>query len=223
MSTTILNRPLYSVSDAGEILDVPPSTLRWWLEGGVRGGHHLKPVLRARPAGESLMTWAEFVEASLLRHYRKEGLSLQKMRAFIDKARRKLKVPYPLAHYRPLIENRQLVYDLQLDVDLDPRLYLVRLTEGDQLQLAPAVEQWVKQIEWEGHIPRRFLPRGERSPIRVDPEIAYGLPQIRGIRVESLAEGVLAGESERRVADLWRATVNEVRAAVSWERSLVAA
>ena len=163
-------------------------------------------------------------QASLLRHYRKEGLSLQKMRSLHREGPTQAQGSVSTRPLSPLDKkNRQLVYDLQLDVDLDPRLYLVRLTEGDQLQLAPPVEQWVKQIEWEGHIPRRFLPLSDRSPIRVDPEIAYGLPQIRGIRGESLAEGVLAGEGRRRVADLWRATVNEVRAAVSWERSLAAA
>jgi len=32
-----LNRPVYSLADAAEILRMSPGTLAWWLDGGERG------------------------------------------------------------------------------------------------------------------------------------------------------------------------------------------
>ena len=67
-----LSRPVYSLTDAAEILAVNRSTLGWWLEGGERRGRYYGPVIRAEATGETSLTWPEFVEAGLLRQYRRE-------------------------------------------------------------------------------------------------------------------------------------------------------
>ena len=59
-----------SERSARPLLNVVPSTLHYWLEGkaGRAGKVHL-PVIRQEPKGTgAAVTWAEFVEAGLLRH-----------------------------------------------------------------------------------------------------------------------------------------------------------
>ena len=74
-----LNRPVYSLADAAEILRMSPGTLAWWLDGGERGRRVYPPVIRVEPTGERSLTWGEFVEAGLLRQYRRElGVRLQR-------------------------------------------------------------------------------------------------------------------------------------------------
>lgn len=95
---SILNRELYDVTVAAEVLRVPPSTLRWWLEGSERGRRRYLPVLRPEPTGSSVMTWGEVVEAGYLAGYRK-GLRVRlwRLRELITLLREELGVPYPLA------------------------------------------------------------------------------------------------------------------------------
>jgi hypothetical protein len=62
-----------------------------------------RPVIREEPKGTGAgVTWAELVEAGLLREYRRElKVPLPELRAFIDLLRQQFDVPYPLADWRP--------------------------------------------------------------------------------------------------------------------------
>lgn len=214
-----LDRPLYSYAEAARLLDLPTATLRWWLEGGRRGEVVYPPVIRPNPTGADSVTWGEFVEAGLLRGYRKKRVPLQKMRPFIQRMRERMEMPYPLAHYRPLIDRRDLVYDLQREVHLPPEMYLVRF-EGGQTQLAPAILDFLERVEFEGGVgpALRYWPEGKDSPIAIDPKVAFGVPQIRGIRTELVAESVEAGESEDEASASWGLSPTDVRAAIAWEQ-----
>lgn len=55
-----------------------------------------KPVIRLQPRGDRAVTWAEFVEAGLLREYRRtHRVPMAELRTFIDLLREELGVPYP--------------------------------------------------------------------------------------------------------------------------------
>ncbi len=68
VSVTILDREMYTEAAAARLLRVAPSTLHWWLEGRPP---RYRPVIRVEPTGSRNVTWAEFVEAGLLRSYRR--------------------------------------------------------------------------------------------------------------------------------------------------------
>jgi uncharacterized protein (DUF433 family) len=64
---------------------------------------------------------------------------------------------------------------------------------------------------------------GKETPVVIDPEISFGVPQIRGIRTELVAESVDAGESVETAARSWALQPAEVEAALSWERTIAKA
>jgi hypothetical protein len=70
----LLEREMYAEAEAARLLSVAQSTLHYWLEGKTgRGGRVHRPVIRQEPKGAgAAVTWAEFVEAGLLRQYRRE-------------------------------------------------------------------------------------------------------------------------------------------------------
>ena len=119
MSVTILDREMYTEAAAARLLRVAPSTLHWWLEGRPP---RYRPVIRVEPTGSRNVTWAEFVEAGLLRSYRRDhDVPLKELRDFIDRLRDEFQVPYPLADRRPYVgPGRQLLIDLQGRSQLDP-------------------------------------------------------------------------------------------------------
>ena len=81
----VLEGEMFSTGEAARLLRVPDSTLRWWLEGGTRRGTVYPPVIRPKPTGSTTVAWGEFVEAGLLRQYRRiHDVPLSALRAFTD-------------------------------------------------------------------------------------------------------------------------------------------
>jgi len=132
----MLDREMYTEAAAARLLRVAPSTLHWWLEGRPP---RYRPVIRREPASSRVVTWAEFVEAGLLRSYRRDlEVPLRELREFIDRLRDEFRVPYPLADRRPYIgAGRRLLVDLQDRSHLDPEFCLVAVANGQTVLTAP--------------------------------------------------------------------------------------
>lgn len=218
--TDLLERQLYTVGEAARLLRLPSSTLRRWLEGFTAGGRFYEPVIRPQPTGSDVVTWAEFVEAGFLREYRAKRVSLQHLRPVIDQMRRQFDVRYPLAHFKPYVDtaSRQLVLGIQRAAQLEDELALLVRLPGGQLQWAAAVQAFIDKVEFDAEgIVERMRPLGSASPVVIDPEVVFGVPQVKGIRTEVIAESYAEDGSWERVAHDWHLGVEEVQAALQWE------
>ena len=69
VTAAILDREMHTEAAAARLLRVAPSTLHWRLEGRPP---RYRPVIRVEPTGSRTIARAEFVEAGLLRSYRRE-------------------------------------------------------------------------------------------------------------------------------------------------------
>ena len=135
---SVLEREMYSEAEAARLLGVAQSTLNYWLEGGTRRGRVYRPVIRPEPRGERApVTWAELIEAGLLRSYRRDrNVPMAELRVFIDRLRDRYGIPYPLADRRPFVLDRQLLHQAQDLAGLDPEFCLVAEVRG-RLVLTP--------------------------------------------------------------------------------------
>lgn len=235
---TVLERELYSVTEAAKLLTTPtrkvhPTTLRRWLEGTTRKGIEYPPVLRPEPTGSDSVMWAEFVEAGLLAQFRK-SVSLQRLRPLIEALREEFDVPYPLAHFKPMIDPRskEVILNLQQQVETPEELWLVlqsRAAQGrvegyQSLIWSPPVVAHLETVELdERGSTARMHPLGKNSPVVIDPSRSFGIPTIGGIRTEAIAELVWAGEPVTEVATDFNLTVNEIGEALRWESRAAAA
>lgn len=225
MTVAVLEREMFSEADAARHLQVAQSTLHYWLEGGVSRGKAYEPVIREAATGRRTVTWGEFVEAGLLRQYRKtHKVPMASLRAVIDQLRDRLGVPYPLAHATPFVgPGRQLLEKAQNDADLDAEFCLVAIASG-QLVLTSPADAFVTRVEWNDGIAAGWRPHAdEKSPVRMRPDVRFGLPSIEGIRSEVVWEHLEAGESVEEVAEAFDLTARQVRWANSYESGLRAA
>jgi uncharacterized protein (DUF433 family) len=216
VAVTILDREMYSETVAARLLRVAPSTLHWWLEGRPP---RYRPVIRPEPTGSRTVTWAEFVEAGLLRSYRRDQqVPLRELRDFIDRLRDKFEVPYPLADRRPYVgSGRSLMIDLQGRSQLDPDFCLVAMANGQTVLTAPG-EEFFERVEWSGDEPVSWRPTEDSaSPVRVNPLVRFGLPAVGGISTEAIAGELEGGASVEEVAEDFVLDVAAVRWAVSYE------
>ena len=220
MSIEILERPLYSVSEASRLLGIESRKLQRWLEGGSVAGRQYPPVIRIEPTGSDVVTWAEFIEAGFLREYRLRDVPLQRIRSFIDELRSKTGVKYPLAFHQPLVLSRELALTRRFPED-DARSERLVVHRGPSWQMlwAQAVSVFLDKVDFDDvdGVPLRLRPLGKQSPLAIDPDVAFGIPQVGGIRTEVIAEAYAAGEDEQAIAKSWSIGLDGVRAALRWE------
>jgi uncharacterized protein (DUF433 family) len=220
---TVLDREMYTEAGAARLLRVAPATLHYWLEGGARGAKTYKPVIRQAATGNRTVTWAEFVEAGLLRQYRRtHNVPMVELRNFIEALRQRLGVQYPLAHARPFVSGRQLVLQAQAEAHLHADFALVEVS--GQYILSPAAQEFYERVTWEGDVAARWRPdENMGSPVIIDPDVRFGAPSVGGISTEILREQARGGEDEADLAQTFGLTVAEVRWALSYEMAAEAA
>lgn len=221
---TVLEREMYSEAEAARLLRVSQSTLHYWLEGGEQRGKTYKPVIRIQPLGKRVVTWSEFVEAGLLREYRRtHGVPMAELRAFIDLLRDKFGVPFPLADRRPYVAGKNLVLEAQEFLGLDAELWLVAPVSG-QLLLTPASDAFYRRVDWDGDQAAGWRPASDpESPVRISPDMRFGKPAIKGISTEAIWEQVEDDVEIEEVAETYQLTVADVRWALAYENALHAA
>ncbi|HEY3005515.1 MAG TPA: DUF433 domain-containing protein, partial [Kribbellaceae bacterium] len=127
-------------------------------------------------------------------------------------------VPYPLAHARPWVHDRQLVLRVQRETGLDDRLAFVEYSSG-QLVLSPVAEAFFLKVDFDpdDSVASRLYPAGRTSPVVIDPQRAWGEPTVGGIRTDNIYELWLAGDDPDRIADAFELSTSQVQAALRYE------
>lgn len=224
MTVSVLNREMYTEAEAARLLGLPQGTLHYWLEGGTRRDKQYKPILRVEPQGSRTVTWSEFIEAGLVRQYRREHhVPMAELRSFIELLRDRTGSPYPLAHHKPFIYDRQLVMDAQDEAGLDADFCLVAVVR-DQLILTPAAQDFVERVVWEDDVAAGWRPHNDPgSPVRIAPDMRFGLPAISGISTEVVWEHAEAGADDEEIAEMFDLALDDVRWALAYETSSRAA
>jgi uncharacterized protein (DUF433 family) len=225
MVVSLLDREMYSEAGAARLLRVPQNTLNYWLEGGQRRGKVYRPVIRVEPRdSRAPVTWAEFIEAGLLREYRRtHGVPMAELRAFIDLIRDRYGVPYPLADRRPYVAGRELLLEAQDRAGLDPDFCLVATVRG-QLVLTSVADSFVRRVTWDEDVAAAWRPHDDpQSPVRIKPDTRFGRPAVNGVSTEVLWEHSEAGETAGEIAEEFELPVGDVHWALAYETSARAA
>ncbi len=224
MTATVLDREVYSVGEAARLLRVAPSTLYYWLEGeGGRGKRH-EPIIREMRKGRgAAVTWAEFIEAGLLREYRTKQVQMSTLRRFIDLLRSEFGVPYPLADRRPFIDKgrgRGLMWDAQVSAQVPADHALVALAD-DQYVLTAASQSFLDRVDWDGDNPAGYRPHDDpASHVRCLPTVRFGRPSVQGISTEAIWEQHRAGLDIDELVDTYGISEDDVLSALAYMRSI---
>ncbi len=224
---SILERPVYGISEAAGLLGLRPDRARAWVDGYERRGFFYAPVIREERTGDDVLTWGEFVELGYLREYRRKGVPLQRLRPVIDELRLEFNTPYPLATAKPYLYGKELVLKLQEKNEI-PRAIAIVVASGQTIAFADEANRFLKKVEFDppgdGDV-RRLYPAGTASPVVIDPLLRFGRPTVQGVATERLWELFDAGESVATIADGYELADELVRSAVAYEeqqRSLAA-
>ena len=218
MSVSVLDRPVYGMAQVDRLLGLPRGTAQRWIDGYTRTGRRYPPVVRDETTGDELVTWGEFVETRLLSLYRDKGVPMLRMRPAVERMREEFGVPYPLAHFRPLVGGRELLLEIQDRIGLERQLRLVVARSG-QAVLTPPAEEFLETVEGpedpEGVV-EALRPLGRASPVVIDPLRQFGEPVVRSVPVDAIVEEFRAGDDPGVIAEGYELPLDHVLAAIRY-------
>lgn len=217
---SLLDQDMYSMGQADRLLGVSHGTARRWIDGYERQGKRHNPLVRAESTGSEDVTWGEFVEARLISEYRRQGITIFKMRPAIMALKDKFNTEYPLAVSQPFLsaEGCELVMEVQQETNLQPALRLV-VRNGQIITPSLEVRRFQEAADYNndsgddmGVVQRLRLAEN----IVLDPEYAAGEPTIRRrrLRVATIAEAIATGSEPAEVAEMWGIELEVVKDAV---------
>ena len=209
-TVSLLDRDVYGMGQVDRLLGLSRGTAGRWIDGYERRGRHYHPLVRPVPTGSETVTWGEFVEARLISEYRRQGVSVFRMRPAIMALRDEFGTDYPLAAAQPFLstEGRELVLRVQQETNLRPSLRFV-VRSGQLVVPSLEVRRFQQAADYDHAMVRR-LRMAEN--VVIDPEYASGEPTITGrrLRVATVVESIAAGEPREAVAEMWAITPRAV-------------
>jgi uncharacterized protein (DUF433 family) len=219
------NSAAYTLNEAARYLRLPAATLRSWVLGRrypiAEGSGEFSPLIRPASQRPPLLSFANLIEAHVLRSLRTEhGVPVKALRGALAYAEKALG-----------IERLLLRPELRADagrIFLDRYGELIELSASGQLAMRRLFEEHLKRVEWDSFkFPVRLYPflsaaapSGE-CPIVIDPRIAFGRPVVvrKAISTSAIAERVDAGETVDDIAADYDLGRSEIEQAVVYERA----
>ena len=225
--------PMYTTAMAGRLVGLSKYRVRRWLQGydytysagpsGETRIGHKEPVIRRDNIDESsYASFLDLIDLLFVKRFLDHEISLQRLRKALHEADELLD-----GHHfaqRSFFTDGKNIY-LQVKDNADA---LLELLSGGQWVIASIIKQLADQIEFDKPtgFAERWYPLGPDGLIVLDPRISFGKPTIvgRGIATANIYDFFLGeGENIGRVCSWLNLESQEVEAAISFERYLVAA
>jgi uncharacterized protein (DUF433 family) len=208
-----LTAPAYQVGEAAKYARTSPQTIGNWqrIRGNRRG------VITTRPARAAL-SYLQLIEVGVVAAMRKSGLKLPKIRESRDYLCEQFGTVFPFAHYRFKTDGKALFMDYDQIVKGD-KDKLLALNENGQLAWNEILSGLLQEFEYDPEIGTvlRWHVDGVDSPVRLDPRIAFGAPQVNGVPTWVLRERWNSGEGLSDIASDYELPPHLVSSALRFE------
>lgn len=216
---SMLARPVYRYAEVDRLLRLTPGTAKRWIDGYERAGRVYDPVVRQERTDSLWVTWGEFVETRLLSEFR-SSVPMIKLRPVVEWLRARVDHDYPLAYARPFLvpEGKELLVAAQAETGLPEELWMVVPSQQGVL-LTPTSKRFTEATYYPDlDSPAEHIIADPATPaVWLHPLRREGQPTVHGIRTETLAELVAAGEPMQFVAETYGFSLAEIEQAVAYE------
>ena len=225
--------PRYTAAEAGRLTGLRAGRVRRWLQGysymysssksepGVLV--HQTPVIRQNEAEDSgYASFLDLVDLLFVRRFLENGFSLQKIRKSLIEAE-EIVGGHHFAQRVYFTDGREIY----LRVREKDSENLLQLLSGGQWVISEIIMRMAKQVDFdqETGFAEKWYPAGRNGGVVLDPRICFGAPTVigKGVRTSNIYDLFIAeSQSTKDVSDWMNLHVEEVEAAVDFERALAA-
>ena len=223
----ILDEPMYTPAEVGRLVDLTPTRVRRWLTGyhyNYRETSRQRPPVVRRPgtSGERYASFLDLVDLLFARNFLEEGISLQKLRKALKETIEITGEPH-FARKKFFTDGSNIYLEMRGKGEA-----ILELLSGGQWVITQIIRQLSREIDFDSisDLALRWHPPGYNGLIVIDPQISFGRPSItgKGIDTFNIYDFFSAEGKKIRSAQEWfNLSAPEVRAAVSFEKSLALA
>ena len=206
---TRLNLPAYQVSEAARYAGTTTTTITNWQ----------KKVVSPREA-RSALSYLQLIEVGVVAAMRESGVKLDAIRDARKYLAEKFNSDFPFAEYRFKTNGKRLFVSSDQLVSDGDKEKLVVVNQGGQLAWNEILRRLLHEFEYDDDLGKVSVWKvdGSDSPIRIDPRIAFGAPQVKGTPTWVLRDRWNSGESVSDIADDYSLHADLVLAALRFER-----
>jgi uncharacterized protein (DUF433 family) len=218
----------YTVPEAARLLRIPALNIRRWLGGYdyrfKDEVYHMSPLWKPQlpPDEEHIqLGFRDLIELRFVKAFIASGLTLITIRTCLEFARKCVEDERPFSTRRFQTDGKTIFLE---SVEQSGQTQLLDL-KTKQYGIQRVIERSFKDLDIEHEAVIRWRPFKGRPSIVIDPERAFGQPVAArsGVPTVALAQAVAAEGSAKAVARLYEVSVEVVRDAVAYEKSLLAA
>lgn len=217
--------PLYTPTEAANILDLPPSTFRNWASGYTDSRKHKHAGLITRidsGRGKPSIPFVGLTEGLVLSAFRESGVPMQRIRPALQRIKDEMGLEHALASKRLYTDGVEILYNYgQAGNEAAKDVQRLVVVRNGQHVLNEVVEDYLKQIEFDtdGYARLVHAPRYRDSGVDVivDPTRGFGQPIVAktATRVMDIVSRIKAGDGIEAVADDFGLDDDEVRGLLS--------
>jgi uncharacterized protein (DUF433 family) len=219
-----LTRGAYGVPEAARVAHLQPTRVRRWLGGydfksqkGER--RHSDPVFPREHEGAKLaLTFMDLIEVLYVSAILAHGVSMHTVRLVHREARDEFKVRHPFAIKRFETDGRTIFHRF---VEAGAEHLVDR--KRFQTAFTIVVDPLMKKVDYHDltQDAARYWPLGRTRPVMIDPGRSFGEPVVTsGVPTRVLYNARRGGDPKERIARWYSVSVDEVVAAIEFEKSL---
>lgn len=207
-----LTLPAYQVNEAARYARITSQTIRNW-QGRGDGS---KSAVAQREKGKAL-SYFQLVEVAFVAVMRRMGLQLRVIKDARDFIAQHLNSEFPFVENRFKVQGARILMHLQQFDTTASGNKLIVVSHGGQLEWGEMLGRKFEEFDYKRGLAVRWHIAGRGSPILIDPQVAFGAPQIKGVPTWAIKGRQQAGESIADIADDFALKVPEVEKALRFE------
>ena len=210
-----LATPAYRIGEAASYAHVSPQTVAAWHRARLDGR---KAMLKEKEKQAGL-SFLQLIELAVVARMRKAGLKVSEISRARDWFTRSTGLEYPFARLRFKTDGAEILQDDEgplRDGDVEK---LISANHGGQYVWRDLLSQRLEEFNYDedtGEV-SFWKVAGTDKPILIDPKVAFGAPQVRGVKTGILKAHWLSGEEIDELMDDFDLSDGEVIDALVFE------
>lgn len=226
-SNKLIGIGLYTVPEAARLTGISSHSIRRWLVGyqytHQNLTHDIPSVCESdAPSVDDIvgLSFLDMMEIRFIHAFRKNGISLQRIREAAQRACDLFSQDHPFTRKRFSTDGRQIFAEIAQQSAEPKLLDLVKSQYAFHRVLKPSLYASLEFTT--GDDVRLWYPMWPKRQVVVDPERSFGRPVVEqvGVPTETLAQAVKVEGSVERVAHWFDVPITAVNSAVEFERAL---
>lgn len=217
---------VYLQSDVARLVGIPRATLRNWVHGyryRAAGARRLASPLVVPPADGRWLSFTNLVECHTLAAFRSCGVSMQQIRPAVSYLGEQLGMDHPLASRNLQTDGAEVFFRFIKEQGDDQLVALLNVSRSGQIVFEGIVEEHLARLDWaDDGFAEQLWPAGREEGLVIDPRRGFGQVIVarKGVRVESVAARLAAGEDPASVAGDFGLSSEDVAAVARFEERL---